>query len=550
MKSSLLAGTALSVLVVSGLGSPQAAPPPLDPLLLDQIKREAFDRSQVMAHMAALTDQYGPRLTASSEYDEAAGWAVGRLRQLGVANAHLEAWPFGRSWSVRQSSLEMVEPRYAALAVAPLAWSASSNGLVTADAVLAPMEGARGLAPIPVMQAAFEAFKRQWAGRLKGKIVLLHDPRTPELSEEVTFQRYTEADLAVLGAAPEPAKKLAVDDINMLTWPDGPTERLRFFQSLPDAVADALYDRRDELVAARGAFLAQEGVVGVLVEDNRAHGGRLFAEASGSFRFREPLAPPTFVSTAEDYNRVARLVAGGHRVRLRLGLDVVVSDRDVDGTNVVGDIPGVARRDEYVVIGAHFDSWHAGTGATDNGAGCAVMMEVMRILSTLHVKLDRTVRIGLWGGEEQGYFGSRAYVREHLGDPATGQRLPEHARTSAYFNLDDGSGRIRGVYLGGNEAMRPVFEEWLAPFRDLGVNTVTIRENSGTDHGSFNAVGIPGFQFIQDPLDYGTVAHHSSNDTIEHVSEADLMQAAAVMTAVVVQAANYPGLMPRRNLPN
>jgi Zn-dependent M28 family amino/carboxypeptidase len=201
------------------------------------------------------------------------------------------------------------------------------------------------------------------------------------------------------------------------------------------------------------------------------------------------------------------------------------------------------------MIGAHFDSWHTGTGATDNGAGSAVMIEVMRILKTLGLRMDRTVRIGLWSGEEQGLFGSRAYVREHLADPKTMHLTAEHEKFSGYFNLDNGSGKIRGVYLQGNEAMRPVFESWLAPFRDLGVTTVTIRNTSGTDHLSFDAVGLPAFQFIQDPLDYGTITHHSSMDTYDHAVPEDLMQASAVIAAIVYEAANRPEMLPRRELP-
>jgi Zn-dependent M28 family amino/carboxypeptidase len=201
------------------------------------------------------------------------------------------------------------------------------------------------------------------------------------------------------------------------------------------------------------------------------------------------------------------------------------------------------------MIGAHFDSWHSGTGATDNGAGSAVMIEVMRILKALGLKLDRTVRIGLWSGEEEGLFGSRAYVKEHFADPDTMHVTAEHAKLSGYFNLDNGSGKIRGVYLQGNEAMRPVFEAWLAPFRDFGVTAISIRDTGGTDHLSFAAVGLPGFQFIQDPLDYGTITHHSDMDTWDHAVPTDLMQASAVIASLVYDAANRPDLLPRRPLP-
>ena len=248
-------------------------------------------------------------------------------------------------------------------------------------------------------------------------------------------------------------------------------------------------------------------MAGVLLEDERAHDGMLFSEAAGGFKSADTAAPPTFVVTAEQYNRIARAVEKKLPVAIRLNLKAAVSDRDVDGLNIIGEIPGGEKKDEIVMIGAHFDSWHSGTGATDNGAGSAVMIEVMRILKALNLKLDRTVRIGLWGGEEQGLFGSRAYVKEHFADPKTMRLTAEHGKLSGYFNLDNGSGKIRGVYLQGHDAMRPVFEAWLAPFRDMGVTTITIRNTGGTDHLSFDAVGLPGFPVH--PGSAGLRHHHA-----------------------------------------
>jgi Zn-dependent M28 family amino/carboxypeptidase len=261
------------------------------------------------------------------------------------------------------------------------------------------------------------------------------------------------------------------------------------------------------------------------------------------------MSPPAFVVTAEQYNRIARTLDKKSPVNVRFSLTAASSDRDVDGWNIIGEIPGGAKKDEIVMVGAHFDSWHTGAGATDNGAGSAVMIEVMRILKALNLKLDRTVRIGLWGGEEQGLLGSHAYVKQHFADPKTMKVEPEHAKLSGYFNLDNGSGKIRGVYLQGNDAMRPIFEKWLGPFRDMGVGTITIHNTGGTDHLSFAAVGLPGFQYIQDPLDYGTITHHSSMDTYDHAVQGDLMQAAAVIATCVYQAANRPEMLPRLELP-
>ena len=272
---------------------------------------------------------------------------------------------------------------------------------------------------------------------------------------------------------------------------------------------------RKPLQNKRNRFFLDEGVLGLLIRDDRAHEGMTFAEQAGSQKSADPLAPPTFVVTAEQYNRIARCGEESSRA-VRASLKAQAPDADVNSANIVGEIPGGSKKDEVVMIGAHFDSWHAGTGATDNGAGSAVMIEVMRILKALNLHMDRTVRIGLWSGEEQGLYGSEAYVKQHFGDPKTMKLTPEHAKLSGYFNLDNGSGKIRGVYLQENDAMRPLFEAWLAPFRDEGATTITIKNTGGTDHLSFDAVGLPGFQFIQDPLDYGTITHHSSMDTYDH----------------------------------
>jgi carboxypeptidase Q len=265
-------------------------------------------------------------------------------------------------------------------------------------------------------------------------------------------------------------------------------------------------------------------VLAMLVEDDRSHEGMVFAEAGGTRKAADHLVVPKFKITEEHYNRIVRLLDHKDAVRVQVDLEAQVGDRDVNSYNIVAEIPGGAKKDEVVMIGAHFDSWHGGTGATDNAAGSAVMMEVMRILTAIHAKLDRTVRIALWSGEEQGLLGSKAYVKEHFGDAKMGF-TQEQARLAGYFNLDNGSGKIRGVYLQDNDAARPFFERAFTPFRDMGVTTLSLRNTGGTDHLSFNDVGLPGFQFIQDPLDYSTITHHSTMDTYDHLIPADLMQA-------------------------
>ncbi|MBV9938300.1 MAG: M20/M25/M40 family metallo-hydrolase, partial [Acidobacteriaceae bacterium] len=325
-------------------------------------------------------------------------------------------------------------------------------------------------------------------------------------------------------------------------------EANKYFASLPNSVVDQLIDQYFALSHDEGRFFREEGALAVIRGDNRAHNGLIFAEAAGSEKSSDPLAAPTFIVTQEQYSRMVRLVEKKQPVTLRFELKAQTSDRDMDGLNIIGEIPGQKKPDEVVMIGAHFDSWHSGTGATDNGAGSAVMLEVMRILKTLDLKMDRTVRIGLWSGEEQGLFGSKAYVKQHFADPKTMQLKPEHAKLDAYLNLDNGSGRIRGAYLEGNDAARPLFEKMFQPFRDLGVTTLTLKHTGGTDHLSFDDVGLPGFQFIQDPLDYGTVTHHSDMDTYSHAVPEDLMQASAVIATLVYDIANREETFPRKAL--
>ena len=537
--------TALLIL----LALPALAQEHVDLGVVDRIKAEAFERSKVMETLRNLSDVHGPRLTGSPGFEDAAGWAISELNGYGLDKVHLEKWgPFGRAWTLKESSLEMIEPRYSQLTAVPLAWSASSEGPVTGELILAPFRGSFRDGPKKYKEET-EAYQAKWTGKLRGKIVMLSEPKTPAAQINPQFRRYTPADLTELETAPEPAAKTVAKNLDDLEWPDNPADMRKFFSGLPNSLMEQIYDLSDKAAADRGEFLAKQGAAGVLLEDTRAHEGMLFGEAAGSFKAANTQAPPTFVVTAEQYNRIGRLLEKKSPVAVRLNLKAETSDRDVDGLNIIGEIPGGAKKDEIVMIGAHFDSWHSGTGATDNGAGSAVMIEVMRILKTLHLKLDRTVRIGLWGGEEEGLFGSRAYVKEHFADPQTMHVTAQHGKLSGYFNLDNGSGKIRGVYLQGHEAMRPLFESWLAPFRNLGVTTISIRDTGGTDHLSFAAAGLPGFQFIQDPLDYSTITHHSDMDTWDHAVPEDLMQASAVIASVVYQAANRTEMLPRRELP-
>ncbi len=512
--------------------------------IVHQIKTEAFDHSKVMDHLSFLTDVYGPRLTGSPEFEQAADWAVTRLKQMGISNAHEEKWgPFGRSWSLQTYTLEMATPRYAHLLAVPLAWSASSNGTQVNSVVLAPFHEENPF-DVNKNKAAFERYKAEWKGKLKSKIVLISEAKPLKPSTHPLFKRYSDGELADIAKAPTPVVRRYVP-IDELKIPDDEDEAEKYFASLSGLTIDELLDRYFALSAEMARFFHDEGAAGVLETDARAHNGLLVGEQAGSHLSKDPLAPPSFVLTEEQYTRLVHLIEQKQNVTIRMNLEAKISDKDVDGVNIVGEIPGRKNADEVVMIGAHFDSWHTGTGATDNGAGSAVMMEAMRILKTLNLQMDRTVRIGLWGGEEQGLYGSKAYVEAHFGDPKTLQVKPEHQKFDAYLNLDNGSGKIRGIYLENNDAARPRFEHWLAPFQDLGVTTFTLKHTDFTDHVSFDNVGLPGFQFIQDPLDYETVTHHSDMDTYDHAIPEDLMQASAVVAALVYDLANDDEALPR-----
>jgi hypothetical protein len=514
-----------------------------------RIKSEAFDNSRVMEQLYYLTDVHGPRLTASPNFNDAANWALSRLKEYGVSNVHAEKWgPFGRSWAVDSYTLEMVQPRYYHLIAAPLAWSAPSSGLETGELILAPAQTPQNRFDMKQQHEALEKYKAEWKGKLRGKIVLLSEPIPIKPPTRPIFRRYTDAELAEIAQAPEPTirRNITVDEIKI---PREEEERQKYLESLPNPVIDELFDRFDELRTESSRFFHDEGVLGVIESDRRAHDGLLFAEAAGSHKSANPMAPPTFVVTEEQYERLTHLVNEKEPVQVRMNLKATYSNKDVDGMDLIGEILGQSKPDEVVMFGAHFDSWHTGTGATDNGAGSAVMLEVMRILKTLNLKMDRTVRIGLWSGEEQGLLGSRAYVKAHFADPKSMEVKPEHAKFDVYLNLDNGSGKIRGVYLQGNDAARPLFQEYMGPFHDMGVTTTSLKNTGGTDHLSFDDVGLPGFQFIQDPLDYGTVTHHSDMDTYPHAIEEDLMQASAVIATLVYDFANREDMVPRKPIP-
>jgi hypothetical protein len=541
----------VAVLAAAPAATPSRVPDEADLAVVHRIKAEAFRGSKVMDHLFQLTDVNGPRLTGSPGYRSAAEWAADRLKAWGASGARVESWgAFGRPWTLRRFSAHLVKPTYAPLPGAPKAWSLGTSGPVRAEVVHAPIfqaweDDERGDAA--KLAARIDAYAAAQRGKLKGKIVMIEPVRILPPGTDAPVERLDEQKLTDLAAAPEPFAAPPYEwPITRL--PDDPKKREQLLETLPQDVGD---DRWERITAAWGrlsAFLKDEGVAGVLASDKRGAGGIVFAEEVGSWRAGDPVPPTTVVVQPEDYGRLARLVERKVPVEVELDVQVDFPETTAEGLNVVGEIPGGRKRDEVVMLGAHLDSWHSGTGATDNAAGCAVVLEAFRILKALG-PMDRTVRLALWGGEEQGYFGSKAYVREHFADPATMSLKPEHAKLAAYFNLDNGTGKVRGVYLQGNDMVRPTFEAWLAPFKDTGATTITIRDTGGTDHLSFDAVGLPGFQFVQDPLDYGSRTHHSNLDVYDHLQPADLMQASAVVASFVYHAAMRAEPLPRKPLP-
>ncbi len=368
--------------------------------------------------------------------------------------------------------------------------------------------------------------------------------RGPNRTLSVTRQR----NWREMAKAPEPhvVKKI---DWNTFQMPEDRAQQHELFMSLPESALDELFDKITASRNKLNAYLKDEGAVAVLRTDQRDFDGRIAAAQVGSEKAAVKAGPPTFVVIDEQYTRMTRLLEKKVPVSVRLDLKVKDSGKDVMANNIIGEIPGTSKPNEIVMIGAHFDSWHSGTGATDNGAGSAAMIEAMRILKASKVPLKRTVRIGLWSGEEQGLYGSKAYVTKHFAEAKTMKTTPEYEKFDAYLNLDNGSGKIRGVYLQGNDAARPLFQKWLAPFADMDASSISPQNTGGTDHLNFDAVGLPGFQFIQDPLDYETITHHSDVDTYTHAIPADMMQASAIIATLVYDIANDDAKFPRKPMP-
>ena len=516
--------------LAAGVASAQS----MDAVDLDmvaRIRQEAFTRSQVMATLRELTEDVGPRLTASPNMDKSNAWAREKLTSWGMSNVHDEAFEkFGRGWDYSYSRVEMLAPHAVPLYAIPKAWTPGTNGPVEGDAMIVSLKS----------KADLEKYK----GKLKGKIALVSDAREYKPGTVADWQRHDGDSLAKLHEFDIPADRGGGDA----------GERMQRFRE------------RMELVPAINKFLVDEGVLAAVSISSRDNG--IIGVAGGGSRMAgEAVGVPEVAMLAEQYNQIMRDLKANKPVRMRIDVDSrFTTEEDRAGYNTIAEIPGTGpKASEIVMLGAHMDSWHSGTGASDNGAGVAVMMEAMRILKAVGAKPNRTIRVALWSGEEQGLIGSADYVAKHFAaypppkdadeaklpsffrqERGELQFKPEYNKLSVYFNLDNGSGKIRGVYAQQNMAAMPIFEAWLKPFNDVGATDVVSGDTGSTDHISFDRVGLPGFQFVQDGLDYFSNVHHTNLDTLDHASAEDLKQAAAIVASMVYNAAMQPQRFPRK----
>jgi carboxypeptidase Q len=510
-----------------------AAAEPIDYAALGKIRQEGFSNSKVMETMTALTEKIGPRLSNSPQMQAANDWTKQQLTDWGMSNARLEAFgPFGRGWQYQSAAVHMTAPRQFTLSALPKAWTPGTNGLVEGEAMLLVAKSKEDL--------------EKHKGKLKGKILFISETRELKPSDKADFVRYDEEKLKELQAFPIPKPGDAV-------------------KRKTDAEA---YLKQRELTEYTNKFLTEEGVLAT-VSLSSWDNGIIRVMGGGSRKAAEAVGVPALVMITEHYNQVLRLLE--QKQAVRLALDIKANFTSVDDQmayNTVADLPGTGKKDEWVILGAHLDSWHSGTGAADNAAGVAVMMEAMRILKASGLKTKRSIRIGLWSGEEQGLLGSAAFVAKHYAElpeptdpklkdlprslqenPAKPVLKPAHAKVSVYFNYDNGGGKIRGIYAQENLAAAEIFRQWIAPLADLGVSTVTNRNTGSTDHISFDRVGIPGFQFVQDNLDYFSHVHHTHLDGMDHIQAEDLRQSAVVVASLAYLAAMRDEPLPRKEQP-
>jgi carboxypeptidase Q len=494
---------------------------------ISRIRYEGFRDSKVMELASGLMDSIGERLTGSPNMKRANEWTRDQLTAMGLSNAHLEPWgPFGRGWANQYVNARMTAPDVVPLLVYAKAWTPGTSGAVTGKCIRANIE----------KKEDFDKYK----GKLAGMIVITGPDAEVKPITEAPYKRLTDDELAKTGEYEIPGERPPFRMSEMM--------------------------RRRQFQKDLNQFYADEKVLAVIDHSRgTAGGGTVFVQSGGSYKPGETTTVPQLTMASEHWTRIARLLQQKKDVTLELNVTNTFYDDDLMQYDTLAEIPGTDKKDEIVMLGAHLDSWHAGTGATDNGAGTIVMMEAVRILKALDIKPRRTIRIGLWSGEEEGLLGSQGYVEQHFGSrppmddpnmkgmPTLLRReagpvtvKPEQAKISAYFNVDNGTGKIRGVYQQENAAVAPIFESWMRPFKDLGMTTLSMRNTGGTDHLSFDAVGIPGFQFIQDPIEYETRTHHSNMDVYDRLQPEDLKQISVIVASFVYDAAMRDQMLPRK----
>ncbi len=482
----------------------------IDEQVVARIKIEAFQNSRIMTTLSRITDVYGGRLTGSPTYLEAANWCVNQMGEWNI-KAQLEPWGVVENgWTFDDVAVKVTSPYYFPIIAYPKAWTSGTAGPITGQPVLIDIQDSKDI--------------EQYRGQLKGKIVFNGKPGSANPHFTADAQRMQADEQGELKALMTPDEYYV---------PGASWERYSKWLTTTDTITQ---------------FFAEESIAVLIEPSERDHGVVRLTRQTNDPNYVN--AFPAIVIAREQYGRIYRLIENEFPVELNINIKTT-DYADVQGYNVIAEIPGTDRKlkNEVVMLGAHLDSWHAGTGATDDGGNCAILMEAMRIIKALDLKTKRTIRLALWEGEEQGYFGSLNYVRHHFGNPEDMQLLPEHEKLSVYFNLDEGCGKIRGVYLQSNEMARTFFETCFAPFEYLGVNTISVENVSYTDHMPFNWVGLPGFHLMQDPIEYRTRTHHTNMDVYEAVLEEDVKLSAAVVATLIYQAANRLEMIPRLKLP-
>lgn len=513
---------------------------------IEKIKKEGIDNSQVMTLLSYMTDVIGGRLTNSPNMKRANEWTRDTMAKWGMQNAKLEPWgPFGRGWSLKEFSAQVVSPQGIPVIAYPKAWSPSTKGMLTGDVVHVSIK----------QESDFDKYR----GKLKGAIVLVGNDRELKADFDGMGHRYTDSELLEMANARNPAFE----------------PRRGRFDADPAQIQRFIEQRALSMKSLN--FLLQEGAAVMVDNSFKGSGGTVFVSGasvageppksiedifsanslSAYDKAAESKMIPQMTMATEDFNRLARMLKQDQKIKMSVNISAQYHDEDLMGYNTVAEIPGSdpALKDEIVMMGGHLDSWHASGGATDNAAGCAVAMEAARILIASGLKPRRTIRVALWSGEEQGLNGSREYVSQHFAGMEGGNRFmgggkvikkDGYENLSAYYNMDNGTGQFRGIYTQSNPFVESIFKTWLVPFKEWGASTVTLQNTGGTDHLSFDAVGLPGFQFIQDEIEYDERTHHSNQDNYDRLQPQDLMRNAVIMAAFAYQTAMMDDKMPRK----